>query len=59
MTKKEARKLARYLDLQGWMQVEIVRYERSWRVYATDPVSGYTKHWDRAAGEDGLLTYGA
>ena len=55
MNKLEARKLAKSLQRDGWVQAELVHHQGccnsavscgSWRVNAKDPVSGYPKHWD-------------
>ena len=47
MTKREATGLVRTLVREGWLRPEIIKYEHSWRVYATDRISGGRKHWDR------------
>ena len=40
MTLTEARKAIRYLTRAGWREPEIIKYERSWRVYVTDALGG-------------------
>lgn len=46
ITKRDARRFARYLE-RDWLDVEIVKYHpHGYRVYATDPRTGIRKHWD-------------
>jgi len=40
MTLTEARKAVRYLTRAGWREPEIIKYERSWRVYVSDTRGG-------------------
>ena len=46
MTQDNARQACKLLGNNGWRETEVVRYEHSWRVYATDKVSGYRIHFD-------------
>ena len=46
MTKLEARQASKLLETSGCREIEIIRYDRSWRVYATDNATGYRFHTD-------------
>ena len=52
MTLTEARRACRHLSGEGMRDTGIIRYECSWRVYATDPISGYRVHFDTIAKVD-------
>ena len=46
MNKADARKALRLLISEGWREPELIRYERSWRLYMTDVATGYRKIFD-------------
>ena len=49
MTLTDARKAIRLLATLGMRDPELIRYDTYWRVYATDPASGYRGHYDTMA----------
>ena len=49
MTLTDARKAIRLLATLGMRDPELIRYDTYWRVYATDPASGYRVHYDTLA----------
>lgn len=57
MTKQEAIKAINTLAREGWTEPEMVRWDTGgWRVYVTDPTTGYRRHYD-SVDADSLYAY--